>query len=138
MRPSFSAVAASMASPVRSSSSPFARRDLTRELIGGHRRKDAEVDFGLTEFGAGRRRGRSNRGSFAAAAESGPAHECGQPEINLGVFPPVAAYQLSRQIAPRKGLELLLTGDAIDAATAEKLGLINAIFPIAEFDARGR
>ena len=60
----------------------------------------------------------------------------GQPEINLGVFPPVAAYQLSRQTAPRKGLELLLTGDAIDAATAEKLGLVNAIFPTAEFDAR--
>ena len=60
----------------------------------------------------------------------------GQPEINLGVFPPVAAYQLSRQIAPRKGLELLLTGDSIDAATAERLGLVNAVFPLAEFDAR--
>jgi cyclohexa-1,5-dienecarbonyl-CoA hydratase len=60
----------------------------------------------------------------------------GQPEINLGVFPPVAAYQLSRQTAPRKGLELLLTGDTIEAATAERLGLINAIFPIGEFDAR--
>lgn len=60
----------------------------------------------------------------------------GQPEINLGVFPPVAAYQLSRQIAPRKGLELLLTGDPIDAATAERLGLINAVFPFAEFDTR--
>jgi cyclohexa-1,5-dienecarbonyl-CoA hydratase len=60
----------------------------------------------------------------------------GQPEINLGVFPPVAAYQLSRQVAPRKGLELLLTGDVIDASTAEVLGLINAIFPLAEFDAR--
>jgi cyclohexa-1,5-dienecarbonyl-CoA hydratase len=60
----------------------------------------------------------------------------GQPEINLGVFPPVAAYQLSRQTAPRKGLELLLTGDAVDAATAERLGLVNAVFPHAEFDAR--
>jgi cyclohexa-1,5-dienecarbonyl-CoA hydratase len=60
----------------------------------------------------------------------------GQPEINLGVFPPVAAYQLSRQLAPRKGLELLLTGDSIDAATAERLGLVNAVFPLAEFDAR--
>jgi cyclohexa-1,5-dienecarbonyl-CoA hydratase len=59
-----------------------------------------------------------------------------QPEINLGVFPPVAAYQLSRQLAPRKGLELLLTGDAIDATAAERLGLVNAIFPFAEFDAR--
>lgn len=59
-----------------------------------------------------------------------------QPEINLGVFPPVAAYQLSRQLAPRKGLELLLTGDAIDATAAERLGLVNAVFPFAEFDAR--
>jgi cyclohexa-1,5-dienecarbonyl-CoA hydratase len=60
----------------------------------------------------------------------------GQPEINLGVFPPVAAYQLSRQAAPRKGLELLLTGDPIDAPTAERLGLVNAVFPAADFDAR--
>ena len=60
----------------------------------------------------------------------------GQPEIQLGVFPPVAAYQLSRQLAPRKGLDLLVTGDAIDAATAERLGLANAVFPAGEFDAR--
>ncbi len=60
----------------------------------------------------------------------------GQPEINLGVFPPVAAYQLSRLTAPRKGLEFLLTGDTIDAATAERLGLVNAVYPVAEFDTR--
>ncbi len=60
----------------------------------------------------------------------------GQPEINLGVFPPVAAYQLSRQLAPRKGLELLLTGDPVDAATAERVGMVNAVFPAAKFDAR--
>jgi len=59
-----------------------------------------------------------------------------QPEINLGVFPPVAAYQLSRQLPSRKGLELLLTGDSIDAAAADRLGLVNAVFPLAEFDAR--
>lgn len=62
----------------------------------------------------------------------------GQPEIQLGVFPPVAAYQLSRQLAPRKGLELFLTGDPIDAATAERVGLVNAIFPAAEFDSRAK
>lgn len=60
----------------------------------------------------------------------------GQPEINLGVFPPVAAWQLSRETAPRKGLELLLTGDPIDAAAAERLGLVNAIFPFTEFEQR--
>lgn len=60
----------------------------------------------------------------------------GQPEINLGVFPPVAAYQLSRQLSPRKGLELLLTGEPVDALTAERLGLVNAVFPLSEFDVR--
>lgn len=60
----------------------------------------------------------------------------GVPEINLGVFPPVGAYQLSRQLPPRKGLELILTGDPIDAATAESVGLVNAVFPAAEIDAR--
>ena len=59
-----------------------------------------------------------------------------QPENNLGVFPPVAAYQLSRQMAPRKGLELLVTGEAIDAATAERHGLVNAVFPVEDFDSR--
>lgn len=60
----------------------------------------------------------------------------GQPEILLGVFPPVAAYQLSRQTAPRKGLELLLTGDPVDAATAERFGLVNAVFESGEFGAK--
>jgi len=60
----------------------------------------------------------------------------GQPEIALGVFPPVAAYQLSRQAPPRKGLELLLTGNPVDAATAERLGLVNAVYPAADFDTR--
>jgi cyclohexa-1,5-dienecarbonyl-CoA hydratase len=60
----------------------------------------------------------------------------GQPEIQLGVFPPVAAYQLSRQLPPRKGLELLLTGDPVDGSAAERLGLVNAVFAQAEFDAR--
>jgi cyclohexa-1,5-dienecarbonyl-CoA hydratase len=60
----------------------------------------------------------------------------GQPEINLGVFPPVAAYQLSRQTSPRKGLELLLGGETIDAAAAERFGLVNAVFAGPDFDAQ--
>ncbi len=70
---------------------------------------------------------------FVLAAERA---RFGQPEINLGVFPPVAAYQLSRQIAPRKGLELLLSGEPVDAPTAERFGLVNTVFADAEFDAQ--
>jgi cyclohexa-1,5-dienecarbonyl-CoA hydratase len=52
----------------------------------------------------------------------------GLPEITLGVFPPVAAYQMSRLVPPRLGLELLLAGDPIDAAEAKRLGLVNEVF----------
>jgi cyclohexa-1,5-dienecarbonyl-CoA hydratase len=58
----------------------------------------------------------------------------GYPEIKLGAFPPIGAWQMSRQLAPRKGLELLLTGDPIDATTAERLSLVNAVFPTEKFD----
>jgi cyclohexa-1,5-dienecarbonyl-CoA hydratase len=60
----------------------------------------------------------------------------GFPEISLGVFPPVAAWQMSRQLPPRRGLELMLTGDPIDAETARSLGLVNAVFAADEFEAR--
>ena len=60
----------------------------------------------------------------------------GQPEILLGVFPPVAAWQLSHQVPPRKGLELLIVGDPIDVAAAERIGMVNAVFPAAEFAAK--
>ena len=53
------------------------------------------------------------------------------PEITLGIFPPVAAYQMSRQVPPRIGLEAMLTGDPIDARY-----VTNAIFAHDEFDAR--
>jgi len=62
----------------------------------------------------------------------------GQPEIALGVFPPVAAYQLSRQVPPRRGLELLLTGDPVDAPTARELGMVNAVFDHDSFDEESR
>lgn len=60
----------------------------------------------------------------------------GLPEIALGVFPPVGAVRLARQIAPRKALELILTGEPIDARSAEALGLVNAVFADAELELR--
>ncbi|HKO55127.1 MAG TPA: enoyl-CoA hydratase/isomerase family protein [Thermoanaerobaculia bacterium] len=52
----------------------------------------------------------------------------GQPEIHLGVFAPVASYQQSRLLPPRKGLELLLTGDPLSAPEAARLGLVNLVY----------
>jgi cyclohexa-1,5-dienecarbonyl-CoA hydratase len=59
----------------------------------------------------------------------------GQPEIKVGVFAPVAAAVFPRLLAPKKAMELLLSGDTIRAAEARELGLVNQVFPLEEFDA---
>ncbi|MBI4834247.1 MAG: enoyl-CoA hydratase/isomerase family protein [Planctomycetes bacterium] len=59
----------------------------------------------------------------------------GQPEIQVGVFPPVACVALPKIINQKKALELLLTGSIISAAEAEKLGLVNKVFPADQFEA---
>jgi len=53
----------------------------------------------------------------------------GQPEIMVGVFPPVAAAIFPKLIGRKKALELLLTGDSVRANEAKELGLINQVFP---------
>ena len=60
----------------------------------------------------------------------------GQPEIKLGVFPPVAAILLPRIIGEKRARELILTGDLIDAAEALKLGLVNYVLPSAELEGK--
>ncbi|HEY5363074.1 MAG TPA: enoyl-CoA hydratase [Aestuariivirga sp.] len=55
--------------------------------------------------------------------------------INLGLFCSTPAVALSRAVPPRQALELLLTGDLINAARACDLGLINAVVPAAELSA---
>jgi len=57
----------------------------------------------------------------------------GQPEIKVGVFPPVAAVIFPQLVGRNRALELLLTGDTIDAADAKAAGLINKVFPAEEF-----
>ncbi len=54
----------------------------------------------------------------------------GQPEIKVGVFPPIATVILPRLVSRAKALELLLTGDTIDAAEAHRLGLVNQVVPV--------
>jgi cyclohexa-1,5-dienecarbonyl-CoA hydratase len=53
----------------------------------------------------------------------------GQPEIKVGVFPPIAAVVLSRLIPRNRALELLLTGETIRATEAHQLGLVNRVVP---------
>ena len=59
----------------------------------------------------------------------------GQPEIKVGVLPPVAAAIFPKLIWSKKALELIMTGDIISANEAKDLGLINHILHVKNFEA---
>jgi cyclohexa-1,5-dienecarbonyl-CoA hydratase len=60
----------------------------------------------------------------------------GQPEIKLGVFPPVASILLPRVIGDKRARELLLTGDLIDVVEAASLKLVNHVVPPEHLEAK--
>lgn len=59
-----------------------------------------------------------------------------QPEINLGIMPGGGGTQrLTHLIGEGRAMEMILTGDMIDAETAHKFGLVNHVFPADQLEA---
>ena len=57
----------------------------------------------------------------------------GQPEVNLGVIPGFGGTQrLSRRVGIGRARELCYTGEIIGAEEALRIGLVNAVMPLAE------
>ncbi len=65
-----------------------------------------------------------------------PQSRFGQPEIKLGVFPPVAAVLLPRVVGERRARELVLTGELIDADEALRIGLVSYVVEGAQLEAK--
>ncbi len=57
----------------------------------------------------------------------------GQPEIQVGVFPPVAVVILPHLMGRNRALELIASGRVISAEEAERMGLVNHVFLSIEF-----
>src|ERR1700687_3852937 len=58
-----------------------------------------------------------------------------QPEISIGVFPPLASTILPFLVGPKRALEIVLTGEAITAERALELGLVTRLVPEAKLEA---
>jgi enoyl-CoA hydratase len=64
------------------------------------------------------------------------AARLGQPEVALGIIPGYGGTQrLARLVGAGRALELILTGEPIDAREAHRIGLVNRVVPQAELAA---
>lgn len=82
---------------------------------------------------------------FALAGGLGVAVSCdityvaedaalGTPEVNIGLWPHTIMAPIFRAIGRKKGIEMMFTGDRIDAKEAERCGLITRAFPIDQLE----
>jgi enoyl-CoA hydratase len=61
----------------------------------------------------------------------------GQPEIKLGIIPGGGGTQrLTRLVGEGKAMEMILTGEIIDAGTAFAIGLVNHVVPLDQLEAK--
>ena len=58
----------------------------------------------------------------------------GTPEINVGVFPFMITALIYRNVPRKKASELLLLGEQISAAEAERIGIVNRVVPAGELE----
>jgi cyclohexa-1,5-dienecarbonyl-CoA hydratase len=63
-----------------------------------------------------------------------PKARFAQPEISIGVFPPLASTILPYLVGPKTALELVLMGEPVTAERALELGLVNRLVPEAQLE----
>jgi cyclohexa-1,5-dienecarbonyl-CoA hydratase len=63
-----------------------------------------------------------------------PRARFAQPEITIGVFPPLATTILPYLVGPKVALELVLLGEPVTAERAHELGLVNRLVPEARLE----
>jgi cyclohexa-1,5-dienecarbonyl-CoA hydratase len=63
-----------------------------------------------------------------------PKAKFAQPEITIGIFPPLASTILPYLVGPKKALELVLTGEAVTAEQAHEMGMVNRLVPEAQLE----
>jgi enoyl-CoA hydratase/carnithine racemase len=67
-------------------------------------------------------------------AVAGDEARFGTPGVRIGLFCSTPMVAISRAIGPKRTMEMLLTGELVDARTALEWGLVNRVVPAAELD----
>jgi cyclohexa-1,5-dienecarbonyl-CoA hydratase len=67
--------------------------------------------------------------TFCDLVVASEAATLGQPEIGIGVFPPIAMAHYPRRVGPHRALQLVLSGQVIGAAEALRIGLVDRVVP---------
>jgi enoyl-CoA hydratase/carnithine racemase len=68
-------------------------------------------------------------------AVAGQAARFATPGVNIGLFCSTPMVALTRAVGRKAAMEMLLTGDLIDANRAREIGLVNRVVPDAELTA---
>jgi len=62
-------------------------------------------------------------------AVAGDTARFATPGVNIGLFCSTPMVALTRNVAPKHAMEMLLTGDMVDAGRAREIGLVNRVVP---------
>jgi cyclohexa-1,5-dienecarbonyl-CoA hydratase len=109
-------------------------RDMIR-LFHGIFRKLAKTDaVTIAAVGGAALGGGCELACFCDIVLASEKAKFGQPEVQVGVFPPVAASVLPLQVGVKKAVELNALGATIGAAEAHRIGLVNQVYPVEEFE----
>jgi cyclohexa-1,5-dienecarbonyl-CoA hydratase len=73
--------------------------------------------------------------AFGDLVVATPKARFAQPEITIGVFPPLASTILPFLVGPKTALELVLTGEPVTAERALELGMVNRLVSEAQLEA---
>ncbi len=65
-------------------------------------------------------------------AVASPAAKFATPGVDIGLFCSTPMVALSRNVSRKHAMEMLLTGDMVEAADAARIGLINRVVPVGE------
>lgn len=59
----------------------------------------------------------------------------GLPEVDLGLWPFMVSALLARHVSPKRAMDLMLSGERVDAAEALAIGLVSRVVPAEDLDA---